>query len=140
MVRIVAWKLMSLVSPLISQPLLSLVVAWTSLRSGFACSGTPVLILWHPCAGGAIPSVSFPIPDCVFHHCSMILPALKGLPSLPVQSYWWDRECCPPRGGAQLPWTIKSVSKVHLPVPLWLSALGGRFGVSGGGAQLVWGG
>lgn len=91
--RAEAWELMSLVSPLVSQLFLSLVVAWPNLGTGFTCVGTPVLILWHPCTGGAVPSVSFPIPGYVFRLRRVLLPPLKGLPSLPVQSYWWDWEC-----------------------------------------------
>lgn len=140
MARAEAWELMSLVSPLISQLLLSLVTAWPGLGTGFACSGNPVLILWHPCAGGAVPSVSFLIPGCVFHLRSVLLPPLKGLSSSPVQLYRWDWERCLPHGGAQPPWPIKSGSKVPLPVLLWLLALGGRFGVPGGNPQLVVGG
>uniref|UniRef100_A0A663FDA4 Galactose-1-phosphate uridylyltransferase n=1 Tax=Aquila chrysaetos chrysaetos TaxID=223781 RepID=A0A663FDA4_AQUCH len=43
--------------------------------------------------GGAVPSVYFPIPAYVFHLRRALLPPLKGLRSLPVQSYWWDWEC-----------------------------------------------
>lgn len=130
--RAEAWELMSLVSPLVSQLLLSLVVAWPNLGTGFTCSGTLVLILWHPCTGDAVPSASFPIPGYVFHLCRVLLPPLKGLPSLPVQSYWWDWSARPPR-------PIKPGSKVPLPVSSWLSGPGGRFGVSGGEPQLLGG-
>jgi len=101
--RAEAWELVSLVSPLLSQPLLTLVAAG---GTGFACSGTPVPILWHPRAGIALLPVS--IPGCVFPPPQHAGTGTKGLTFLPVQSYWWDWECCLPRGGARPHWPIKS--------------------------------
>lgn len=72
MMRAEAWDLMSLVSPLVSQLLLSLVAAGPDLGTGFASSHTPVLILCHPHAGGAVASISSPIAVCVFRLHSVL--------------------------------------------------------------------
>lgn len=87
MARAEAWELVSLVSPLVSQLLLSLVAAAPALGTGFACSGTPVLILWHPHAGVVVPLVSS-IPGCIFPPLQRACTSMKGLALFPLQSCW----------------------------------------------------
>lgn len=139
MVRTKVWEFMSVVSPLSSRILLNLVTAWLVFGTGFACLGTWGLIPWHPHVGGVVP--------CLFHHLRLcLLPpwhapiTTKGLTLLASPVSLVGLGVLLPRGGAQPPWTIKPGSKVPLPVLSWLSALAGRFGVSGEDPQLLVGG
>lgn len=66
-----ARELMSLVSPQVSQLLLSLVMAGPGLGTVFACSGTPVLILLHYHALCLLPHPRLHLPAsaaCSYNH------------------------------------------------------------------------
>lgn len=119
-VRTKVWEFMSVVSPLSSQILLSLVTAWLVFWTGFACLGPRGLILWHICVGGV---------PCLFHHPRLcLLPpwhaltTSKGLTLLTGPVSLVGLGVLLRLGGAQPSWTIKPGSKVPLPVLSWLSA------------------